>query len=774
MSRTLSAAERAAVAALRSGHFSKFEVQDADGVYRDYTQYLRTDWFTGASIEESQDQTTMTLNATLLRESGTLSLSPFVAASLVNRNAGGSYAAALDVWRRWRLSLAVMREGYPPTGTDWKEVCQGRIDRIDWAGEQIQITGRGEEAVLIDFWIATERQYGSVGGIAMETTVQSEWDDNLGAAAYTLSTPVSPSYLMNTWTQQKGKLFAASTDIVANVAGVLRFRYDSSHVFRPTLFLPNRAAAPGSELWTVGANEITGYNKVAVDKQGIRNFIKIRFVHPTLGVQTVISPWMAGTGTVTCVAGVATFSSSQAGIIKTTGSNTEIIVGGIAYTVTAFNGTTGATLLSQLASGGVPTFGASSFTLSDTLSGAGTTASISSYGRNDLEIDRSYSSQLNDATKAQAMADAIRSDLELSDVEQEFETQGFWFAQLHDYGKFEANGKHYDQAQYGGVTRIRHEIANGRIKSTIGVRGKPSGAYAAWRRLGRWTVVQRGAIPPLDRRTPYGNDGKYAAIARDSSGVIIDSSVQQDLAGTPRALAKGYQAGFTKDDVAGTGVVTFNPVYQNLPQILLRGGKAANATFPYDDFAAQSASASGFTCRAKNKDKGVITARTAEFTASLTVTTVGSTVGPATLASAPSYDNNYTARFGITVTLVGGPGQVTAVVAVESNDGVSGWIERATRSYVAGTTAGTYTYTLREVSINDSTLGLNDQIRLKLKSLTVSGPGGTTGSASLTGYDNSGGNGHGVTYSTSPGPSFQTKTPDADDYIFWEAFEVTT
>lgn len=266
------------------------------------------------------------------------------------------------------------------------------------------------------------------------------------------------------------------------------------------------------------------------------------------------------------------------------------------------------------------------------------------------------------------------------------------------------------------------------------------------------------------------DDGSFATVALDSSGVILGSGVQQDLAGTPRAMAKGYQAGLVKD----AGAVTFNPVYQNLPQILLRGGKAANATYPYDDFAPQSASASGFTCKARNKNKGTITARTAEFTAPLTATSAGATVGPATLASAPSYDTNYTARFGISVTLVGGPGQVTAIVAVESNDGVSGWIERATRPYVAGTSAGTYNYTGQQVPISDSTLGINDQIRLKLKSLTVTGPGGTSGSATLTGYDNTGGNGHGVTYSTSAGATDESKTPDADDYIFWESFEVVS
>jgi hypothetical protein len=578
MARTLTVAERAAVAAPHHGAFSKFEVQDADGVYRDYTQYLRTDWFTGASIEESIDQNTMTLNATLLRETGTLSLSPFVAASLINRNAGGSYATAIDAWRKWRLSLAVMREGYPPTGTDWKETCQGRIDIIEWSGEQINITGRGEEAVLLDFWIATERQYGSVGGIAMETVIQSLNDNNLVALSPALYTPVSPSYLMNAWTQQKGNLFPADVAVASKAGAVIRYRYDASDVNRLTLLKPNRTATPGSEVWTLSPSEYTKVLRVAIDKSGIRNFIKLRFVHPTLGIQTVIYPHMAGTGTVACTAGVATFSSSQAGIIKAAadGSNTEIIVAGIAYTVTAFNGTTGATLLSQLATGGVPAFGASAFTLHDTLSGAGTTTSLSRFGRIDEEFDLSYDTQVNDSTKAQGMCDAIGSDQEFPDLEQQFETLGAWFIQLYDYGKFEANPQLYDSPQYGGVTRIRHDIADATIKTTIDVRGKPAGGYKTWKMLAAASAPS-GAIAqqalrdtkPIQLKVMRQSEtadqivsrvyaiasvaGATVSLAYDNGGLTVTPASPQTLVATTDFATTGFvDFTITRDKANGT------------------------------------------------------------------------------------------------------------------------------------------------------------------------------------------------------------------------------
>lgn len=476
--RTTTVAERQTVSAAQVWSFAKLEIQDADLVYRDYSQLLAKDFVNGVSLTETIDDNTIRLSGSLLRESGSLSLSPFRSDSLINRNAAGSFATTLDLWRKWRVSTAVLPFGSFPTNPDWKELVQGRVDVIEIQDPQpvIQLVGRGEEAVLLDRWIDTERQYGSIGGIAMETVIQSMLDDNLGSGVVTLSTPVSPGYLMNVWTQPKGNLFPALVAVAEKAGYVLRYRYDSSNVYRLTLFKPNRTAT--TEDWSLGPSEYTGLPSVKADLSGVRNFIKIRFVDPTLGTQTVIYPHMAGTGTVSCVAGAATFSSSQAGVLQ---NGANIIVAGIAYTVSAFSGTTTCTLLSQLATGGVPAFGASAFTAHGTLSGAGTTASLLAFGRRDMEIDLSFTTQVNSGTKAQGMADAVGPDMEFPNLEQQVETPGFWFVQLWDYGRFLANSVHYDTDQFGGVTSINHQLAQGSIKTTLGVRGKPAGKYTSWR-----------------------------------------------------------------------------------------------------------------------------------------------------------------------------------------------------------------------------------------------------------------------------------------------------
>lgn len=288
---------------------------------------------------------------------------------------------------------------------------------------------------------------------------------------------------------------------------------------------------------------------------------------------------------------------------------------------------------------------------------------------------------------------------------------------------------------------------------------------------------------------PWSPTALFRAVFKaDGSAMLVDpvtgeitaeaslaDGVKQTSAGASRAIAKGYQSGLTQD----LTVVTFSPVYQNPPQVLMRGGKDGGAgTYPL--YQADGLTGAGFTCSARIITKGVITPQVAEFTAPVAVSAAGSTVGPASIGGAAAYDNNYTVRFGIsvTITIPSGGGHTDVVVAVETNDGVHGWIERATRSFSASRTSGAGTtvqpYTLQQIPINDSTLGAADQIRLKLKSITVVGPGGSSGAATLTGYDNTGGNGHGLLYNTNSGGSNVTKTPDVDDFIFWESFEVTS
>lgn len=474
MPRTFTAGERSAVQGQTLGCHARFEIEDPDGTRRDVTGGLpnsTVDWLNAVTITDDIDANTPTLDGVLLRDTGTLSLAPFRSDSLVNRNAGASYAPMLDLWRRWWVSSAVIPKGSDPQATDWKELLQGRMDVIDVKGDksEIQITGRGEEAVLIDGWIGTERTYSG----PMETVIQQMLDDNLGAGVYTLYTPVSPSFVMNTWTQPVGNLMEALTTVAQLAGFILRFRYDASNVNRLTLFKPNRTATV--EDWSIGADEYLAVQLNKTDIRGVRTFAKITYADATAGKSVVYSP--KNTGTVSCTAGAATFSSSQAGILA---NGAVIVVHGLAgyFVVSAFNGTTGCTL--KDAGNNSPTFSASNW---------GTSQGLTSYKRRDIEIDLSAKTQVTNGTAAQGFGDAVVSDVQFPNLEQQFETYGFWFIQLYDFGKFLANKTHYDSDQFGGVTRFTHAMAGGTIRTTIGARGKPAGRYAIWRRLAAYNAT---------------------------------------------------------------------------------------------------------------------------------------------------------------------------------------------------------------------------------------------------------------------------------------------
>lgn len=415
MARTFTTDERNTVAASRYAHTAKLEITDSDGTWRDVSTSLDTpDWFNDATLTEQIDSNTVTLTATLLRDTGTLSLAPLRTDSPINRNAAAAYAPMLDVRRRWRLSVSVTAPGATPA---WKELASGYIDRIDVDGDTptIRVTGRGMEAPILDAQIRVVRSYCTSGALPVETVIQQVLDDTLGTGAddtlggqatpyssgITLSTPTySPTFYINQgYRPATGNLMEALTQLAQLAGMVLRYRYDASDVNRLTLLTVNRN--PSAPDWSIGGTEYTAIPVNAIDLTGVRTLIDLYYVDASLGQQHVTSP------------------------------------------------------------------------------STGTSDALTLYGTRYMRVDVAGSVTL-DSTSAQAMADAMRADLELPPLEQQIVSPGLWFVQLYDYGQFVANGIHYDQDQYGGVTGITQAMTGGTLMTTVSARGKPAGRYRTW------------------------------------------------------------------------------------------------------------------------------------------------------------------------------------------------------------------------------------------------------------------------------------------------------
>lgn len=108
------------------------------------------------------------------------------------------------------------------------------------------------------------------------------------------------------------------------------------------------------------------------------------------------------------------------------------------------------------------------------------TAATARYGVRPFEIDLSADTRVTDQTAAGALTDAARSDTEFPAIEQDLTEVNAWFGELWDYVRTDANGVHYNDDQYGGVTAVEHVFANGMLRSTFGLRGKPAGRYRTW------------------------------------------------------------------------------------------------------------------------------------------------------------------------------------------------------------------------------------------------------------------------------------------------------
>ncbi len=367
-------AERTAVQGTELNCYVKLEIQDPDLAWVDVSADLdTTDFLNGVTLHDDIDNNTMSFTAELLRDTGPdddLSLAPLVETSTLNRNAASAYAPMLDLVRMWRVSVAVMPAGDTPAGGDYHEIGKGYIDsiQVNDLSATIDLTGRGEEAIIIDAEILDTTTY-SVGTVDdMETVIQQLLDANMDDPP-TLYVPVPTSYIINEYEQQPGNLMGAVQAVAALDGYVLRYRYDSAGVNRLTLFLPDRDIDEDEAAWEIGPDEYLRNALHKIDISGVRNYVQVTYINDATGTEdTVISPM------------------------------------------------------------------------------SGTSGSITTYRKRPLPIDLALDTQVTTEDRAQGLADAVRADLEYPKVQQQFETFGFWFVQLCDYGKLLDNGVMIEEA----------------------------------------------------------------------------------------------------------------------------------------------------------------------------------------------------------------------------------------------------------------------------------------------------------------------------------------
>jgi hypothetical protein len=404
--------------------FAYLEVTNFDGTWVNLGSLAvgsRTlNLFNTLSWDDNIDANTLSMRATLTREIGAFSLVPFRSDSPINVDDVGNYQPLLDLHRLWRIiGVFLPQYTYPDPG-DYREIASGYLDRIDIQGEPatIAVQGRGMEADLIDRRI-----------MFVDATAD----------------PLVPI------TSETPKTYASGTQ-----ADVIQAILDEE----------------------LGAGVVT----LTVDGSAPAEFVNGWDQTSDVGLfDLLVQVASLGGGSLRYRYDSSDVLSLTLYAVNRTPSNPDWQIDGDEYEK----------LDAGIDLSGIRNFVAVRYV--DTNYGIQmvtspvivppdppTSASIVRYGNRPLSIDLSAETQVTDQTAAGNLADAVRADLEFPIVEQQIAGTGLWFADLGDYVKLLANGVHYNEDQYGGVTTYSHTFQNGELESTIGLRGKPAGRYRTW------------------------------------------------------------------------------------------------------------------------------------------------------------------------------------------------------------------------------------------------------------------------------------------------------
>jgi hypothetical protein len=281
--RTISAPVRALLASAAFNTIVKVEIADAGGVMRDYRTYGGVNWIDEYSISEEIDQPVATATVRLKLDAGTLSLSPLRGDSSINED-----GAAIDVARPIAISLATVAVGATPLAADFHEVFRGKIDKVSWPDEQVEVTARDDTGQLVDQITQGTRNpvtgqvddlsnygNGDHGSPERLTTVLQRVLDLQVTSGFVLYAPSEPTLLVTDFPFTRESIMEVLQRGKDMIGWDLRYRWhDGTEAFRLTLIDPDRAASPVD---TITPGMYVNVVELEKDRTRIRNVGELRW-----------------------------------------------------------------------------------------------------------------------------------------------------------------------------------------------------------------------------------------------------------------------------------------------------------------------------------------------------------------------------------------------------------------------------------------------------------------------------------------------------------------
>jgi hypothetical protein len=275
--RTLTAQQEAALEC-NAGYSTFARVKVLRGAtWHDLTELFeqRLDLLEEVTWNEAVDSPVASAQVRLRREVNGYSLAPLITTSAANL-VSGAYSPLLLEGRTFTVEVAVVPLGMRPTTLDWCEAFRGRIDEVDSGEEGVSFSGRDYGGGLLqDTCIESEVERGSTLGTAVQTVMQDILNA-AGLSAFTLYTPLSPSWNLGRYVQKSEPVADALAALARQLGWEWRYKWLSSGpgtgAWRLWFWSPDRAATV--PVWSFGAGTYRTLGEVRTSIEDVRNVVE--------------------------------------------------------------------------------------------------------------------------------------------------------------------------------------------------------------------------------------------------------------------------------------------------------------------------------------------------------------------------------------------------------------------------------------------------------------------------------------------------------------------
>lgn len=231
---------------------------------------------------ETPDQPASRFGFSLVHTEGD-SIAPGISASPHNFDAALEFRPLIHPGRDVEISVAVIASGTPVSG-DWKPWLRGKIEDVEWPGDEVVASCLTLDTVLVQTQIEEEEEYPEA---AVETTIQALLDRWRGAGAVPLRVIGTPGWNVAKNIYPAGGSLGNQILQLAQANGWdVRYKWSQTHgEFRLTLYEPPRDKTVADV--TLTNSQVYAVAGLEESRRFVRNAFAVSFKDSTSGLRQV-------------------------------------------------------------------------------------------------------------------------------------------------------------------------------------------------------------------------------------------------------------------------------------------------------------------------------------------------------------------------------------------------------------------------------------------------------------------------------------------------------